>query len=60
VVDRYVSPTVDVPVKLEFVGEIPMDNAVRDAVRRRQLMVECLPGAPASQAVIAAATRLIA
>jgi len=60
VVDRYVSPTVDVPVKLEFVGEIPMDNAVRDAVRRRQLMVECLPGAPDSQAVIAAATRLIA
>jgi len=58
VVDRYVSPTLDVPVKLEFVGEIPADNAVRDAVRRRQLLLECLPGSTAAQAVIAAATRL--
>ncbi len=58
VVDRFVSPTLDVPVKLEFVGEIPVDPSVREAVTRRQLLLECLPGTPAAQAVVAAATRL--
>jgi flagellar biosynthesis protein FlhG len=58
VVDRFVSPTLDVPVKLEFVGEIPIDPAVREAVQRRQLLMECLPGTAAAQAVVAAATRL--
>jgi flagellar biosynthesis protein FlhG len=59
VVDRYVSPGLDAPVKLEFIGEIPVDNAVRDAVKRRQLLLECYPGSPAAQGVVAAATRLI-
>jgi len=58
VVDRFVSPSLDVPVKLEFVGEIPIDPAVREAVQRRQLLLECLPGTAAAQAVVAAATRL--
>jgi len=58
VVDRFVSPGLEVPVKLEFVGEVPTDAAVRDAVRRRQLLLECLPGSNAAQAVVAAATRL--
>ena len=58
VVDRFVSPGLEVPVKLEFVGEIPTDASVRDAVKRRQLLLECLPGSAAAQAVIAAATRL--
>lgn len=58
VVDRFVSPGLEVPVKLEFVGEIPIDSSVRDAVKKRQLLVECLPGSPAAQAVVAAATRL--
>jgi flagellar biosynthesis protein FlhG len=58
VVDRFVSPGLEVPVKLEFVGEIPIDPAVRDAVKRRQLLIECLPGSAAAQAVVAAATRL--
>ena len=58
VVDRYVTPTIDRPVRLEFVGEVPIDNAVREAVQRRQLMLECLPGAGASQAVIALAVRM--
>jgi len=58
VVDRFVSPGLEVPVKLEFVGEVPTDPAVRDAVKRRQLLLECLPGSSAAQAVIAAATRL--
>ena len=58
VVDRFVSPGLEVPVKLEFVGEIPIDPSVRDAVKRRQLLLDCLPGSAAAQAVIAAATRL--
>ncbi|HEX7640307.1 MAG TPA: MinD/ParA family protein [Burkholderiaceae bacterium] len=58
VVDRFVSPGLEVPVKLEFVAEVPGDAAVRDAVKRRQLLLECLPGSAAAQAVVAAATRL--
>ena len=58
VVDRFVSPGLEVPVKLEFVGEVPTDSSVRDAVKRRQLLLECLPGSSAAQAVVAAATRL--
>jgi flagellar biosynthesis protein FlhG len=60
VVDRFVSPGLEVPVKLEFLGEVPADDAVREAVKRRQLLLECLPGTAAAQAVIAAATRLAA
>jgi flagellar biosynthesis protein FlhG len=58
VVDRYVSPGLAEPVKLEFVGEVPVDPAVRDAIKRRQLLLECFPGSPAAQGVVAAATRL--
>ncbi|WP_370538224.1 MinD/ParA family protein [Ideonella sp.] len=58
VVDRYVTPSLEAPLKLEFVGEIPVDAAVRDAVRRRQLMLECFPGSAASQAILAVATRM--
>jgi flagellar biosynthesis protein FlhG len=58
VVDRFVSPGLEVPVKLEFISEIPIDPSVRDAVKRRQLLLDCLPGSAAAQAVIAAATRL--
>jgi flagellar biosynthesis protein FlhG len=45
VVDRYVTPGLDAPVKLEFLGEIPSDPAVREAVARRQLLLECFPAA---------------
>ena len=58
VVDRFVSPGLEVPVKLEFVGEVPIDPSVREAVKKRQLLLDCLPGSAAAQAVIAAATRL--
>jgi flagellar biosynthesis protein FlhG len=60
VVDRYVNPNLDGPVLLELLGEVPLDTAVRDAVQRRQLMLEVMPGAPASQAVGAIATRIVA
>lgn len=58
VVDRYVSPGLEAPVKLEFVAEVPLDNSVRDAVKRRQLLIECFPGSAAAQSVVAAAARL--
>jgi flagellar biosynthesis protein FlhG len=58
VVDRYVTPGLIEPVKLEFVGEVPLDPSVRQAVKRRQLLLECFPGCPAAQAVVAVATRL--
>lgn len=58
VVDRYVNPTLDSPVTLELLGEVPVDSAVRDCVQKRQLLIEALPGAPAAIAIGAAAARL--
>jgi flagellar biosynthesis protein FlhG len=60
VVDRYVSPALEAPLKIEFIGEIPVDPAVREAVQRRQLLLECFPGSAAAQAVNAAAARMLA
>jgi flagellar biosynthesis protein FlhG len=59
VLDRYVCPTLDSAVRLTLVGEVPADSAVREAVQRRQLLLESLPGALASQAVVAVASRLL-
>ena len=47
VIDRYVSPTVGQPVKLELVGEIPQDVNVRNAILKRELLMERQPGSPA-------------
>jgi flagellar biosynthesis protein FlhG len=58
VVDRYVSPGLDAPVTIELLGEVPIDAAVREAVQRRQLLVERYPGAAAAQAVAALAVRM--
>jgi flagellar biosynthesis protein FlhG len=60
VVDRYVNPGLDSPVRLDLLGQVPLDIAVRDAVLRRQLLFETLPGSPAALAVAAVATRLLA
>ena len=60
VVDRYVSPALDSPVRIDLIGELPADPAVREAVQRRQLLLEIMPGAPAAQALVAVATRLVA
>jgi flagellar biosynthesis protein FlhG len=59
VVDRFVNPGVATPVRLELLGQVPLDIAVRDSVLRRQLLLESLPGAPAALAVAAVATRLL-
>ena len=58
VIDRYVAPTVGAPVSIDLVGEIPLDLAVREAVQRRQLLLETLPGAPAAAAIGAIAARM--
>jgi flagellar biosynthesis protein FlhG len=58
VIDRFVNPGLDAPVKLEFVGELPADPAVREAVQKRQLLLEAYPGSPAAQAVLALAARV--
>ena len=60
VVDRFVNPGLKTPVRLDLLGQIPLDIAVRDSVQRRQLLMESLPGAPAALAVVALATRLLA
>ena len=59
VVDRFVSPSLSAPLKLSLLGEVPMDDAVRDAVQRRELLMETLPGSPAAVALSAAAVRLL-
>jgi len=59
VVDRYVNPGLDSPVRLDLLGELPSDPAVREAVLKRQLLVETLPGTPVAVAVSAVATRMI-
>ncbi|MEO7855359.1 MAG: MinD/ParA family protein [Rubrivivax sp.] len=60
VVDRFVNPGLDSPVRLDLLGQVPLDIAVRDAVLRRQLLFETLPGSPAALAVAGLATRLLA
>lgn len=59
VVDRYVNPTLPHPVRLDLLGEVPSDSAVREAVLRRQLLLEWLPGTQASLALVAAAGKLL-
>lgn len=58
VVDRYVNPTLDAPLSIELWGEVPLDPAARDAVRKRQLLRDAFPGTPAARAVTALAARL--
>ena len=59
VVDRFVlSPNGVVP-KLHFLGDIPFDPSVREAVRKRQLLLELHPGSPAAVGVNQVAVRLL-
>ena len=59
VVDRFVNPGLDTPVRLELLGEVPSDPAVRESVQRRQLLMESLPGTPAAMALVSAASKLM-
>ncbi|MBL8332614.1 MAG: MinD/ParA family protein [Rubrivivax sp.] len=60
VLDRYVTPGLGEPIRVDLVGEVPADAAVREAVQRRQLLLDVMPGALASQAVVAVASRMMA
>ncbi|HSB25464.1 MAG TPA: MinD/ParA family protein [Burkholderiaceae bacterium] len=60
VVDRFVNSGLDKPVMIELLGEIPLDATVREAVARRELLLEGAPGSPAGQAIVAAAAKHIA
>ncbi|GAP38035.1 MinD/ParA family protein [Piscinibacter sakaiensis] len=65
VIDRYVSPllTREVDgsaevVKLSLLGEVPIDPAVREAIQKRQLLMQMQPGCPSARAVQAVAEKL--
>ena len=61
VVDRFVTPLLPpgtLAPRLDLVGEVPLDPAVREAVKRRQLLLELMPGCAAAQGVEAIAARL--
>jgi flagellar biosynthesis protein FlhG len=59
VVDRYVNPGLDAPLRIELVGEVPSDSAVREAVLGRYLLLERTPGASAAVALAAVAAKLL-
>jgi flagellar biosynthesis protein FlhG len=62
VLDRFVSPLLSAPVgavKLDLVGEVPSDPAVRDAILKRQLLIDAAPGSAAYAAIGRLAGRLL-
>jgi flagellar biosynthesis protein FlhG len=58
VIDRYVNPTALPVVRLDLLGAIPADMAVRETVQKRQLLLEVFPGSAAAKAIVALAERL--
>ena len=61
VVDKFVAPQLagpDPSLKLELLGEVPIDPSVREAVHKRQLLLESLPGCEAAKAIVAIAAKL--
>lgn len=51
VLDRFVPSEPGRPVKLIHMGDIPADPSVRQAVMRRQLLLQNTPGCPAALAI---------
>lgn len=58
VVDRFVPGEPGKPVKLIHMGDIPVDPSVRQAVMRRQLLMQVLPGCPAGLAMVQLASKI--
>ena len=58
VLNRSVTTDSGRPVRLLHLGDIPADNAVREAVMRRQLLLQGAPGSPASLAVAQLANKI--
>jgi flagellar biosynthesis protein FlhG len=58
VLDRFVVTDPDRPIRLIHMGDIPIDPEVRQAVMRRQLMMQTTPSCPAGQAITQLAIKL--
>ncbi|OGB29842.1 MAG: cobyrinic acid a,c-diamide synthase [Burkholderiales bacterium RIFCSPLOWO2_12_FULL_61_40] len=58
VLDRFVTSEPGRPVRLIHMGDIPVDQAVRQAIMRRQLMMQSTPGCPAAMAVSQLAAKI--
>jgi flagellar biosynthesis protein FlhG len=59
VLQRFVGPVPGQSFRLELYGEVKSDQAVRQAVLKRQLMLEHYPGCDAAQAIKALASKLL-
>lgn len=60
VLQRFVGPSPGQTFRLELFGEVKSDPAVRQAVLKRQLVLEHYPGSDAAQAIKALAAKLLA
>jgi flagellar biosynthesis protein FlhG len=58
VLDRFVATDPERPIRLVNMGEIPVDPEVRQAVMKRQLMMQATPGCPAALAIAQLARKL--
>jgi len=58
VLDRFVATDPDRPIRLVNMVEIPVDPEVRQAVMRRQLMMQATHGCPAGVAIAQLARKL--
>ncbi|CAB5668326.1 cell division inhibitor MinD [Comamonas aquatica] len=58
VLNRFVNTESGLPMRLIHMGDIPADKAVRDAVMRRQLLLQATPGCAAALAVAQLASRI--
>jgi flagellar biosynthesis protein FlhG len=65
VVDRFVTPSLaasagdaELTIKLDLLGELPSDPAVREAIQKRQLLMTHFPGCAVARAVRATADKL--
>lgn len=58
VLNRFVATDPDHPIQLIHMGDIPIDPEVRQAVMRRQLLMQNMPGCPAGQAIAQIAAKL--
>ena len=61
VLDRFVVPQIvelEEPLRLELLGDIPADPAVRESVQKRRLLLDMAPGSLASRAIVDLAARL--
>lgn len=58
VLDRFVVAGLNQPIRLVHMGDIPIDPEVRQAIMRRQLMMQATPGCPAGMALTQIARNL--